>query len=279
MLVVVVVVAVVFLIASWHVLCGTGIPSALSFVSTKPASLLHPSIPPAFFWGVVYCCASVPGREANIVRIAHEQAPLNHRIYYSREYVRFPGESYDHGALSALSGVTLVETRDAGPLTKVLGPLQDEALSPDTILIVGDDDSFHQVSDLATLARGAAGSLGVHQAMSWAIHGSRGYAFRKDAFNAPELHAFWQAASSPTFDARLRMFSTESCFKTDDTLLTGFCQRYGIPIYYTPVSYPRVFLNQTGSLASPARVAEHEGCVASLLAERGVVVDDAHIIM
>lgn len=243
----------VVVVASWRLFCGSGLPGCMAIFVKIPVKLKRLDTQSSAFESLpsVCCIASIPGRERNIVRIAKEQAAVHHRIYYCTEYKRLPGRTYAVQSVPALPNITLVETADFGPLSKVIAPLQDDALDAETVLIIADDDSYHQSCDLAMLAASAAERFGIHQAESKGIHGSRGYAFRKSVIDA----------------SLLRAFATEECFKTDDTLLTGFCQKYNIPILFTRISFPRIFLtNQANKLTSRSRLSEHDSCLRSMAA-------------
>ena len=147
------------------------------------------------------------------------------------------------------------EGHDPGPILKLLGPLSDEKLTDDTILVIGDDDQSHEMSDIYRLCRhvlehphtvAQADPDRNRTSLGLGIHGSNGFALRKGVCTAEDLHSFL----------------LDDCMRVDDGLLTAYFQSRSIPIVGVPVGKKSGRgLVSTNALHSPRREAQHNACM------------------
>ena len=160
-----------------------------------------------------------------------------------------------------------------GPVLKLLGPLSDAQLTDDTIIVIGDDDSSHEMTDIDRLCHLVMEQPNVvaqadpnrkHTSSGLGIHGSNGFALRKGVCTAKDLQSFL----------------LDDCFRVDDALLTAYFQSRGIPIIGVPVNRKsgRGLLN-VNALNSPHRREEHNRCMQSIIKVHGFETDCSKCIL
>lgn len=226
-----------------------------------------------FLNNAIYSMSSVPGRELNIPIIANQQSQIKHKLYIPNKYKRF-NDNYNK-KISSHSNVSISDwtENDPGPVLKLLGPLSDNSLDDKTIIIVGDDDVMHDISDISKLYNhvkkypkviAQADPYSNDSRKNLGIHGSNGFALRKDICSA----------------GKLRSFLLDHCIKVDDALLTAFFQYLNIPIVGVPVSRKlRNGLTDVNRLVSTKRKNEHDACVLAIKKNYNFHIDCTNCIL
>lgn len=139
-----------------------------------------------------------------------------------RAYKRFPNASVQIPEFMASNPqITVLRVdRDYGPATKILGPLLFSNISPDTTVVVTDDDTPKLPGWLeyltAKLKENPDALITLSKHPFGEVHGGRGFAFKRRIFNAQEMLT--------EFERR------PECHLVDDDFLTHFCRTRNIPV-------------------------------------------------
>lgn len=140
---------------------------------------------------------------------------------------------------------------DYGPLTKLMGPLLNPSISPDSIIIITDDDNIRDegwANKLVESVRSNPNKVSAYQYFKKdIIWGALGFAFKKSLINKNDLLKFRNGVK-------------DQCFKVDDHLLTAYFSYKKIPIVGLgkPKNDKNIVLGN--ALSSSNRKKDSEAC-------------------
>ncbi len=150
-------------------------------------------------------------------------------VHVAKTYTRFPEQSIVIPTFMQEDSRIVVNwvPEDFGPATKVFGALLCQDISPETIVLVTDDDTEKRPQWAQALLRSVTDHPdGVSTLHPDLVYGGRGFAFIKDIFDVEDvLTAFHRKPE---------------CHRVDDHFFTYYCRYRGIPLH--PIKKSRSYI-------------------------------------